>query len=57
MLFRSHDLSLVRQLADTVSVLQRGRVVEEGPVQEIFSRPRHSYTEALIDAIPALSSR
>jgi peptide/nickel transport system ATP-binding protein len=56
-LFVSHDLSLVRQLADTVSVLQRGRVVEEGPVQEIFSRPRHSYTEALIDAIPALSSR
>jgi peptide/nickel transport system ATP-binding protein len=56
-LFVSHDLSLVRQLADTVSVLQRGRVVEEGPMQEIFSRPRHSYTEALIDAIPALSSR
>ncbi len=56
-LFVSHDLSLVRQLADTVSVLQRGRVVEEGPVQEIFSRPKHSYTEALIDAIPALSSR
>jgi peptide/nickel transport system ATP-binding protein len=54
-LFVSHDLSLVRQLADTVSVLQRGRVVEEGPVQEIFSRPRHSYTEALLDAIPALS--
>jgi peptide/nickel transport system ATP-binding protein len=56
-LFVSHDLSLVRQLADTVSVLQRGRVVEEGPVQEIFSRPKHTYTEALIDAIPALSSR
>ena len=56
-LFVSHDLSLVRQLADTVSVLQRGRVVEEGPVQEIFSRPRHAYTEALIEAIPALSSR
>jgi peptide/nickel transport system ATP-binding protein len=56
-LFVSHDLSLVRQLAETVSVLQHGRVVEEGPVQEIFSRPKHSYTEALIDAIPALSSR
>ena len=56
-LFVSHDLSLVRQLADTVSVLQRGRVVEDGPVQEIFSRPRHPYTQALLDAIPALSSR
>jgi peptide/nickel transport system ATP-binding protein len=53
-LFVSHDLSLVRQLADTVSVLQGGRVVEDGPVQEIFSRPRHRYTEALLDAIPAL---
>jgi peptide/nickel transport system ATP-binding protein len=53
-LFVSHDLSLVRQLADTVSVLQAGRVVESGPVQEIFTRPQHPYTEALLDAIPAL---
>jgi peptide/nickel transport system ATP-binding protein len=56
-LFVSHDLSLVRQLADTVSVLQRGRVVEDGPVREIFSRPQHPYTQALLDAIPALPSR
>jgi len=53
-LFVSHDLSLVRQLADTVSVLQAGRVVESGPVREIFTRPQHPYTEALLDAIPAL---
>ena len=56
-LFVSHDLSLVRQLADTVSVLQRGRVVEDGPVRQIFSRPEHPYTQALLDAIPALPSR
>ena len=58
-LFVSHDLSLVRQLADTVSVLQRGRVVEDGSVRDIFffSRPKHPYTQALLDAIPALSSR
>jgi peptide/nickel transport system ATP-binding protein len=56
-LFVSHDLSLVRQIADTVSVLQHGRVVEDGPVRAIFSRPRHPYTRALLDAIPALSSR
>ena len=56
-LFVSHDLSLVRQLADTVTVLQRGRVVEDGPVREIFSRPQHPYTQALLDAIPALSNR
>jgi peptide/nickel transport system ATP-binding protein len=35
-------------------VLQGGRVVEDGPVREIFTRPRHRYTEALLDAIPAL---
>jgi peptide/nickel transport system ATP-binding protein len=56
-LFVSHDLSLVRQIADTVSVLQRGRVVEDGSVREIFSRPQHPYTQALLDAIPALPSR
>jgi peptide/nickel transport system ATP-binding protein len=56
-LFVSHDLSLVRQIADTVSVLQHGRVVEDGPVREIFSQPRDPYTRALLDAIPALSSR
>jgi peptide/nickel transport system ATP-binding protein len=56
-LFVSHDLSLVRQLADTVSVLQRGRVVEDGPVREIFSQPQHPYTKALLDAIPALPNR
>ncbi len=56
-LFVSHDLSLVRQLADTVSVLQRGRVVEDGPAGEIFAQPQHPYTKALLDAIPALPNR
>jgi peptide/nickel transport system ATP-binding protein len=56
-LFVSHDLSLVRQIADTVSVLQRGRVVEDGSVREIFSRPQHPYTQALLNAIPALAAR
>jgi peptide/nickel transport system ATP-binding protein len=56
-LFVSRDLSLVRQIADTVSVIQRGRVVEDGPVREIFAAPRHPYTQALLDAIPALSPR
>jgi oligopeptide/dipeptide ABC transporter ATP-binding protein len=40
-----------------VSVLQRGRVVEDGPVREIFSQPQHPYTKALVDAIPALPNR
>ncbi len=56
-LFVSHDLSLVRQIADTVSVLQRGRVVESGAVERIFSEPEHPYTRALLDAIPAVLRR
>ncbi|MGP0225029.1 ABC transporter ATP-binding protein [Paenarthrobacter sp. NCHU4564] len=51
-LFVSHDLALVRQVADTVSVLRRGHVVEDGPVEDIFLRPQHPYTQALLDAIP-----
>ena len=56
-LFVSHDLSLVRQLADTVSVLQRGRVVEAGAVEKIFTQPEHAYTRALLEAIPAVARR
>jgi peptide/nickel transport system ATP-binding protein len=52
-LFVSHDLSLVRQLADTVSVMQQGRVVEAGRVEQIFSEPEHDYTRTLLAAIPA----
>ncbi|MCU1566163.1 MAG: transporter related [Pseudarthrobacter sp.] len=51
-LFVSHDLALVRQVADTVSVLRQGQVVEQGTVDQIFSRPRHPYTRALLEAIP-----
>ena len=51
-LFVMHDLALVRQVADTVSVLQRGRIVEHGPVDRVLSRPEQPYTRALIEAIP-----
>ncbi|SMG17529.1 dipeptide ABC transporter ATP-binding protein [Agreia pratensis] len=51
----SHDLALVRQLADTVSVLKRGKVVESGTVDQIFARPEHPYTRALLEAIPRTS--
>jgi len=54
-LFISHDLSLVRQIADDVTVLQRGRVVESGDVEEIFTRPQRTYTRTLIDSIPGRS--
>lgn len=51
-LFVSHDLALVRQIADTVSVLKNGRVIEAGRVADVLLHPREEYTRALVDAIP-----
>lgn len=53
-LYISHDLTTVRFLADRVAVMYLGRIVEEGPTEQIFSDPRHPYTRALLDSAPTL---
>jgi peptide/nickel transport system ATP-binding protein/glutathione transport system ATP-binding protein len=53
-IFITHDMSVVAQMADRVVVMFRGNKVEEGPVEEIFEAPKHDYTRALLAAVPKL---
>ncbi|WP_313195669.1 ABC transporter ATP-binding protein [Shinella zoogloeoides] len=52
MLFITHDLGIVRKFADRVCVMTKGRIVETGPVEEIFSNPQHAYTRHLLASEP-----
>lgn len=51
-LFVSHDLSVVRKLADRVGVMYLGKLIESAPAEELFARPAHPYTQALLRAVP-----
>ena len=53
-MFITHDMAVVAQMADSVVVMFRGKKVEEGAVEDIFERPQHNYTKALLAAVPKL---
>ena len=52
LLFITHDLGIVRRIADVVCVMNGGKIVEQGPVEQVFTAPKHPYTKALLAAEP-----
>jgi oligopeptide/dipeptide ABC transporter ATP-binding protein len=52
----THDLGVVAEVADRVAVMYTGKIVEESPVDELFARPKHPYTEGLLRSVPKLTA-
>ena len=57
LLFVTHNLGVVAQYADAVAVMYAGRIVESAPVQDLFARPRHPYTQGLLACLPGVARR
>ena len=56
-MFVSHDLAVIRYMANTLAVMYAGRIVERGPREHVFGMPAHPYTEALLEAVPTPAGR
>ncbi len=56
MIFITHDLGVIAEVADDVAVMYLGRVVEKAPVKELFTNPKHPYTQALMTSIPSIEA-
>jgi peptide/nickel transport system ATP-binding protein/oligopeptide transport system ATP-binding protein len=55
--FISHDMRVVRHMCDRLAVMYLGRIVEQGPTEDVFLNPRHPYTRALLGAVPRMEPR
>lgn len=57
LIFVTHDLGIVAKMCDKVAVMYAGKIIEQGPVQELFYRPQHPYTKALLGSVPKIGSK
>ena len=55
-LFITHDLSVVAEIADEVAVMYKGKIIEHGTVEQVLTKPKQSYTQKLLNAVPVLQN-